>query len=135
MADKAISYPFKFTDVGTLEVTSESNKIWKDRIILLCLTQIGERVMLPNYGTQVPSSAFENEFDAVELCRISVTEAFAKWLPELVFVDLAGDLNPDTSELTLEIYYNDPTGAPNSVTLRTAIFTRYGDIIKEVTNG
>lgn len=135
MADKAISYPFRFTDVGTLDVTTNPDKIWRDRIILLCLTQIGERVMLPNYGTQVPSATFENEFDAVELARLSVTEAFSKWMPELVFMDLTGELNPDTGDLTLQIYYNDPAGNKSTVTLRTAIFTRYGDIIKEVTNG
>jgi hypothetical protein len=43
MADRAISWPFKFTDVGSLDTTADPAKIWKDRIILLCLTQIGER--------------------------------------------------------------------------------------------
>jgi phage baseplate assembly protein W len=109
--------------------------MWKDRIILLCLTQIGERIMLPTFGTHVPSSAFENQFDAVEMCRSSVIEAFAKWLPDLVFLNITGELDPDTSQLVLEIYYNDPTGTPNAVTLRTALFTRFGDIIKEVVNG
>ena len=135
MADRAISWPFRFTDVGSLGTTSDTTKIWKDRITLLCLTQIGERIMLPTFGTHVPASAFENQFDAVEMCRSSVIEAFAKWLPDLVFLNITGELDPDTSQLVLEIYYNDPTGTPNAVTLRTALFTRFGDIIKEVVNG
>ena len=69
------------------------------------------------------------------MCRSSVIEAFAKWLPDLVFLNITGELDPDTSQLVLEIYYNDPTGTPNAVTLRTALFTRFGDIIKEVVNG
>jgi hypothetical protein len=52
-----------------------------------------------------------------------------------VFLNITGELDPDTSQLVLEIYYNDPTGTPNTVTLRTALFTRFGDIIKEVVNG
>jgi phage baseplate assembly protein W len=135
MAEKAISYPFKFNEIGGIEYSTDRTKIWKDRIASLCLTQIGERVMLPNFGTRIPESAFENEFDAVEACRTSVAEAFAKWMPELIFLDVSGDLDPDTNQLSLEIYYNDPSGTPNSVNLRTAILTRFGDIIKEVTSG
>jgi hypothetical protein len=56
-------------------------------------------------------------------------------MPELIFLDVSGDLDPDTNQLSLEIYYNDPSGTPNSVNLRTAILTRFGDIIKEVTSG
>ena len=37
MADRAISWPFKFTDVGSLGTTADPEKIWKDRITLLCL--------------------------------------------------------------------------------------------------
>ena len=91
--------------------------------------------MLPNYGTQVPSTVFENEFAAIELARTSVVEAFSKWMPELVFKNLSGDLDPASKDLTLEIHYNDPNGNPKTVSLRTAIFSRYGDIIKEVTGG
>jgi phage baseplate assembly protein W len=135
MAEKAISYPFRFNEVGGVEYTSDYEKIWKDRIIILCLTSIEERVMLPNFGTRVPDSLFENEEDAIEMCRTSVIEAFAKWMPDLVFVDVRGTLDVDTSELFLEIYYNDPIGQPNSVTVRTAIFTRFGEIISEVVSG
>jgi len=135
MAEKAISYPFRFNEVGGVEYSTDYEKIWKDRISILCLTQIGERVMLPNFGTRVPESAFESEVDAVAMCRTSIAEAFAKWMPDLVFVDVTGTLDVDTSQLSLEIYYNDPSGQPNSVSIRTAVFTRFGEIIKEVTSG
>lgn len=61
MAERAISYPFKFSASGTVGTTSDRTKILKDRIVLMCLTQIGERLMLPTYGTTVPSTVFENE--------------------------------------------------------------------------
>lgn len=135
MADRAISYPFKFSPVGTIAVTSDRSKILKDRIILMCLTQIGERVMLPTYGTTVPSTVFENEFDAISLAKESVVEGFAKWFPDLIFKDLRGEIDNNTSDLTLEIHYNDPEGNPQTVGLRTAIFTRFGEIIEEVSGG
>jgi phage baseplate assembly protein W len=135
MAERAISYPFKFSAAGTVATTSDRTRILKDRIILMCLTQIGERLMLPTYGTTVPATLFENEYDAVTLAKQSIVEGFAKWFPELVFKDLQGDLDNNTSDLTLEIHYNDPEGNPQTVGLRTALFTRYGDIIEEVTGG
>lgn len=135
MADRAISYPFRFSGVGTLTTTYDRNKILKDRIILMCLTQIGERVMLPTYGTTVPSTIFDNEFDAVSLAKQSVVEGFSKWFPDLIFKDLRGELDNNTSDLTLEIHYNDPEGNPQTVGLRTALFTRYGDVIEEVSGG
>ena len=55
MIERAISWPFQFTDVGALGTTTDTAKIWKDRITLLCLTQIGERIMLPTFGTHVPA--------------------------------------------------------------------------------
>lgn len=135
MAERAIAYPFKFNAVGGVDYTSNQEKIWKDRISILCLTQIGERVMLPNYGTFVPRTAFENEHDAVSVCRETVQEAFAQWLPDLIFVDVTGTLDQDTNQLSLEIYYNDPRGIANSVSVQTAVLSRFGDIIKEVRSG
>lgn len=135
MAKRAISYPFKFSAVGTIATTSDRDKILKDRIILMCLTQLGERVMMPTFGTTVPSTLFENEFDAITLAKQSVVEGFARWFPDLVFKDLNGDIDNNTSDLTLEIHYNDPEGNPQTVGIRTALFTRYGEILEEVTGG
>ena len=135
MAESAIVWPFKFNATGFVEHTYTQEKIWKDRIILVCLTQLGERVMLPNYGTRVPLALFENEEYALEMCRITVAEAFAKWFPTLLFNDLTGALDIDTGVLDIEILYSDVTGVQDSVRLRTATFTRFGDIINEVTSG
>lgn len=135
MAESAIVWPFKFNETGFVEHTYDKTKMWKDRIILLCLTQLGERVMLPNYGTRVPLSTFENEQNALEMCRTSITEAFAKWFPTLMFTDMTGSLDNETGILDLEIFYTDVTGVQDSVRIRTATFTRFGDIINEVTSG
>jgi phage baseplate assembly protein W len=135
MAESAIVWPFKFNDAGFVESTTDQRKIFKDRIILVCLTQLGERVMLPNYGTRVPLSLFESEQDALEMCRTSIIEAFARWFPTLMFTDLTGVLDNSTGIFDLEVFYTDVTGVQDSVRIRTATFTRFGDIINEVTSG
>jgi phage baseplate assembly protein W len=135
MAELAISWPFSFNRAGFVASTYDQRKIWQDRIILVVLTHLGERVMLPNYGTRVPKVIFENEQEALEVCRATVSEAFSKWFPTLMFVDLAGILDLNTGVLDIEIYYTDVTGVQDSVRIRTASFTRFGDIINEVTSG
>ena len=135
MAEAAIVWPFKFNGAGSIEHTYDQRKIWKDRIILIILTSLGERVMLPNYGTLVPKSVFENEQAALEMCRTTIAEAFSKWFPTLMFNDLTGTLDNNTANFDLEIYYADVTGVQDSVRIRTATFTRFGDIINEVTGG
>jgi phage baseplate assembly protein W len=135
MAEAAIVWPFKFNASGFVESTTDQRKIFKDRIILVCLTQLGERVMLPNYGTRVPLSLFESEQDALEMCRTSIIEAFARWFPTLMFTDLTGVLDNSTGIFNLEVFYTDVTGVQDSVRIRTATFTRFGDIINEVTSG
>jgi len=135
MAETAIVWPFSFNNTGFVTHTSNQRKIWQDRIVLVVLTNLGERVMLPNYGTRVPKVLFENEQEALEICRVAVTEAFSKWFPTLMFVDLTGTLDLTTGVFELEIYYADITGVQDSVRIRTASFTRFGDIINEVTSG
>jgi phage baseplate assembly protein W len=135
MAESAIVWPFKFNATGFIEHTYDQRKMWRDRIILVVLTSLGERVMLPNYGTLVPKSVFENEQAALEMCRTTITEAFSKWFPTLMFNDLTGILDNSTGYFDLEIYYADVTGVQDSVRIRTATFTRFGDIINEVTSG
>jgi len=135
MAESAIVWPFKFNATGLVEHTSDQRKIWRDRIILVILTSLGERVMLPNYGTLVPKAVFENEQSALEMCRTTISEAFSKWFPTLMFNDLTAVLDNNTGYFDLEIYYADVTGVQDSVRIRTATFTRFGDIINEVTSG
>jgi phage baseplate assembly protein W len=135
MAEAAIVWPFKFNTSGFVDSTTNQEKIFKDRIILVCLTQLGERVMLPNYGTRVPMSLFETEQNALDMCRTSIIEAFAKWFPTLIFNDLTGVLDDRTGIFDLEVFYTDVTGVQDSVRIRTATFTRFGDIINEVTSG
>ena len=91
--------------------------------------------MLPNYGTRVPMSLFETEQNALEMCRTSIITAFSKWFPTLMFTDLTGVLDDRTGVFDLEVFYTDVTGVQDSVRIRTATFTRFGDIINEVTSG
>ena len=69
------------------------------------------------------------------MCRTTISEAFSKWFPTLMFNDLTAVLDNNTGHFDLEIYYADVTGVQDSVRIRTATFTRFGDIINEVTRG
>lgn len=131
----AISLPFGFNEFGEVSYSTDPRKIWQDRVYTAILTQTGERLMRPGYGTSFLDASFENEQIAAEICIKAASTAFSTHLKELELVRTTPIFNPDTSTMELSIVYKLPSGEPDTVTLTTAILSRSGDIIQELSNG
>jgi len=131
----AISLPFSFDPTGRVTTTSNQQKIYQDRVVLVCMTLIKERVMRPNFGTQVRASAFENTDQAIAMVSKEVAIGFNKWLSYLTllnveaFIDGNGILN-----VNITYKYGD-NGTPDVVSVKTNVVNQSGDIISEVPNG
>ena len=135
MANLAITLPFTIGPNG-VNKTEDYSKIWKDRVYGVVLTSFNERVMAPTFGTQVKSSLFENIDDAMAAMRQSIQIGFAKWLSALTLNSVTGSLDPNEGNLNIEILYSIPgTIDEQSVTLKTDILSRSGDVLLEVNNG
>lgn len=135
MANVAITLPFTIGPNG-IRKTEDYSKIWKDRVYAVVLTSFNERVMTPTFGTQVKASLFENVEDAVDSIRQSVQLGFSKWLSALTLNSVLGSLDPNEGNLNIEILYSIPgTIDEQSVTLKTDILSRSGDVLLEVNNG
>jgi len=135
MANLAITLPFTIGPNG-VNKTEDYSKIWKDRVYAVVLTSFNERVMTPTFGTQVKASLFENVEDAVDSIRQSVQLGFSKWLSALTLNSVLGSLDPNEGNLNIEILYSIPgTIDEQSVTLKTDILSRSGDVLLEVNNG
>lgn len=135
MTERAISMPFSIDSSGGVGYSDKLEKIWQDRVLLSVMTALGERVMKPNFGGTVPSALFENVNDAITLIRQSVQVTFATWLKPLTLLSVSGSVGND-SVLLVEIFYNlRESSQEQSVTIKTAILSRSGDIILEVPNG
>jgi len=135
MANLAITLPFTIGPNG-VNKTEDYSKIWKDRVYGVVLTSFNERVMSPTFGTQVKSSLFENIDDAMAAIRQSIQIGFSKWLSTLTLNSVIGSLDADEGNLNIEVLYSIPgTIDEQSVTLKTDILSRSGDVLLEVNNG
>ena len=136
MSESAISLPFQFDSSGMVGHTSNISKIWQDRVALVIMTRLGERIMRPGFGSEVPGVAFENIDTAITLCRQSITSAFSSHLPNLTLTDIIFQVDPIDFYLVADIRYRySPTSPTDTVKLKTAILTRAGETILEVGNG
>ena len=135
MANVAITLPFTIGPNG-IQKTEDYSKIWKDRVYGVVLTSLNERVMAPTFGTQVKSTLFETEDEAVDRSRQSIQIGFDKWLSALSLNSVTGFLDSDEGNLNIEVLYSIPgTIDEQSVTLKTDILSRSGDVLLEVNNG
>lgn len=135
MSNYAITLPFTIGASG-VKSTTDASKIWKDRVYGVVLTSFNERVMSPLFGTNVRASLFYNVEDAVNSITQSVQIGFSKWLSTLSLNSVTGFLDPIDGNLNIEILYNIPGYIDEqSVTLKTAILSRDGQVLLEVRNG
>jgi phage baseplate assembly protein W len=127
---RAISLPFSLSESNGISFTTNENKIWKDRVFLAVMTGLSERVMRPNYGTQIKTAIFENEAVAIPLVDATVRAGFSQWLPSLVLQNLYIELDLDTMHLDITISYKLPNETTDEVKISTGTFTRSGDLLE-----
>ena len=137
MTQRAISLPFSFNSSGGVDYTEDEVKIWQDRVAITLLTKLKERVMRPTFGSGLAGVIHENLNTAIVLARQEIEIAFSKWLPALTLVSVKGTVDPlEPDMLNIEVVfkygnYENET----SIQLKTAILSRAGEVIMEVTNG
>ena len=130
---RAISLPFNFDSSGSIAYTEDPAKIWQDRVIIAVMTSIGERIMRPTFGSDAPKTSGENVNDAISLIRQSVSVAFSRWLQSLTLLDVTGYVDPYDDHLIVQIKYNYRSqNQTQTVSIKTAVLSRSGDIIREV---
>ena len=135
MAQKAISLPFQFDASGAVSFTSDEKKIWQDRVVLMLMTRLGERVMRPTFGSEIQNSLFENEEAAATAIKKTVTAAFSRWLPQLQLLKVEAYSDKTDGYLIVEVFYKyNPRQNEQRVKLKTAILTRSGEVILEVSD-
>ena len=133
---KAIALPFSFDVNGAVNNTQDLKKVFQDRITLVVMTYIGERVNRPNFGSNIKAVTFENIPEATQLIKQEVSVAFSKWLTYLNLIDVTPKIDPVDNILSVSITYNYGMNSnPETVSVKTAIISQSGDVITEVSNG
>lgn len=133
MTERAMSLPFSFDSAGSVSYTTDEKKIWQDRVVIVVMTRLNERVMRPTFGSEASSSLFENTSAATSLLKDTIATAFSNWLKDLVLTDVSVYTDPADGALVAEIFYRyNPIENEQSVKIKTAILSRTGEVILEV---
>lgn len=146
MANLTISMPFTFKSTysklnpalrvpGPVASTTDLRQIYKQRIFLVLMTRYGERVMRPDFGSNLSLIVFENEDVALEMADLAIKTTFAKWLPDLNLIEITPKYDRLNGAFEFTIVYSLPSGDTDSTTINTALFNRTGDVIQEISNG
>ena len=130
----AITLPFAFDSYGSVAYTADEKKIWQDRVVLVCMTSLNERIMRPTFGTTVASTVFENINDSISLIQQTIGGAFEKFLPSLSLQKVKGSVDPADGNIVIEVFYRyNDKDTQQSVKIKTGLFSRSGDLIVEGT--
>lgn len=133
MTEKAISLPFSFDSSGSLAYSTDEKKIWQDRVVIVVMTRLNERVMRPTFGSEAANALFESTSAASSLIRDTVATAFSNWLKDLILTDVLIYTDPADGYLVVEIVYKyNPIENEQSVKIKTAILSRTGEVLLEV---
>ena len=102
----AIGVSLPFNAPGVFNKTYSTKDQIKSNLINLLLTDKGERIMNPEFGTDLRKSLFENITNTnVELLRIKITEAIGIFIPEIYLGEITINPDPDYNTLNLTINY------------------------------
>lgn len=78
--------------------TSTDVSILVSSLKMLLLTNIGERIMLPNYGTNLRQIIFQQNVQGIEsLVQQEIVNAITQWEPRVQLISISVDQNEDKS--------------------------------------
>lgn len=117
MAEKTISLPFSIDPYGKVASTSEQTKIWADRVRSTIGTTLKERVMRPNFGSNIAFSAFDTQTKAEEAIKTEVQQVFNTQLPLLKLGSVTTSFDEYSGTVNTTISYS----LPNDMVITTTI--------------
>jgi phage baseplate assembly protein W len=105
-----LSFPFRIGSDGRTAAPADLDAHVRDELLQLLLTTLGERLFLPELGTNLRRLVFENTSDAtLGLTQSIVADALQKWLGARVVVE-GLTVSTETSAIEVLLQYR-PIGS------------------------
>ena len=100
------SFPLRLDTRGQLALVSGANDV-REAIRIILLTDKGERVLRPDFGSELYLLEFEpNDAATAGLARRYVMEALGQWEPRIEVLEVFAEPDPaDAARLLIEIEY------------------------------
>jgi len=107
---RGITTPFRVTEFGAFEPRGTLEVLWSS-ILAILLTPIGTRIMLPEFGSQLPELVFETNDDLLQQqVRAYVVDAVQRWEPRVRVRDVKCYRDQyDDNALHVEVTYESVT--------------------------
>ena len=125
---KGVALPWNNTIVGTLEPKSDED-ILKSSVQWIVLTRLGERVMLPEFGSSLFDALFEpnDSTTAIDITR-SVRSAVNRWDDRIIIEDVSVESVENKMEVKI-MYKNSKDPKSNAMSIAAFQITPEGSII------
>ncbi len=109
-----ISFPFR-RSATSLPARATDNELIRQSLVQIVSTTKGERVMRPDFGTNVINYIFDNNDDLLaELIRSDLFSAVGRYEPRVILTDVQVVRSDETVDVTL-LYVVTFTGAADAV--------------------
>lgn len=109
-----ISFPFR-RSATSLPARATDNELIRQSLVQIVSTTKGERVMRPDFGTNIINYIFDNNDDLLaELIRSDVFSAVGRYESRVILTDVQVVRSDETVDVTLQ-YVVTFTGAADSV--------------------
>lgn len=128
----AISLPFAIDDFGNVSNTTNQTKIWADRVRGAVGTALSERVFLPEYGTTIPSTLFEDVDSMSKVIEEQVGEVFNRDLELLTLTDVTAYYDDRMETIFAEIEYELPNKEQTSISIGVAAINANNPLTEEL---
>lgn len=125
---KALKHPFTFDVFGKAGYATKSSKIYLDRVLTVLSTQVGQRPMSPEYGTDLASALFENEGDFIVASDLAIRSAISRWVPQVSVsaVDIIDFSDDGYANIKVQIVLPNNQGI--SLTVNSSVFGSNGSV-------
>ncbi len=113
-----LSFPFRIGSDGRTALVADLNDHVRDEIVQLILTGTGERLFLPDFGTNVRRLVFENTDDTVTgLTKATIANALSKWLGSRVAVQSL-DVTFADATISVNLQYQVAGGGTSTISFQ-----------------
>lgn len=104
---RGFKFPFSVDPSTNRIAMSSAEEDIEEAIRIILRTNVGERVMLPEFGTEAGEFVFsDNRAERIAALEMSVLDALEKWEPRIVDVDVQVDNGSgDKSRVEINIRY------------------------------
>jgi len=132
MAEIGIALPFAVDAYGKVNVTDQQPKLWADRVRSVIGTAIGERVMRPEFGSEISYADFKTADDAAAQIENTVLHSFETQLNKLRLQSVTTSLDEYTDTVNVTIVYALPNQDVITTNLGFAAINGSSPTVKEI---